>query len=320
MKTRYLLRGIKFVLGITALCALVVSVQATVLIDELFETGYNRTVNNIGNSNMAWFKGRINQTATVNVGSLNFTGTGSGSTANWGYFTDPTQNLLTDALGGSQVSNGHLLLNVGDTLIASMTFNLSTVPSTTSTFEARVGLFDNPVGTRSMQDFNGGMTSTAFTNNPGFAVFVPLMNVTTADQVSIRKHTLMATQNVFNNSGDYQQIDGLVGGTYNPMMDLTNYTLSFSVSHEATAVWVLRASIKDATTGGVVQDGTVVLNDASVPGSFSLLAMRYPNDSAPGAGGITYNELKVEVIPEPSTLMLAGTGLALAVLAIRRRR
>jgi len=72
MKTRNQGRVVKFVLGTVALCAFAINAQSTVLIDEIFDSGYSRTVNNISNTNMAWFKARYNDVATANVGSLSF--------------------------------------------------------------------------------------------------------------------------------------------------------------------------------------------------------------------------------------------------------
>jgi len=319
MKTRNQGRVVKFIVGAVALCAFAINAQSTVLIDELFESGYSRTVNNIGNSNMAWFKARYNDTATANVGSLSFsTSSNSGADAFWGYFTDPAGSIPSVG-NNSSVSNGKLFLGVGDTLITSVSFYLTTMPTDTSSAQVRYGVFDTGPG-RSMNDLNGGASSTMFSNNPGFATFISLMNNTTNNGISIYKHTVMTTTGLFGASSDYTQIDGSVGGLSTAQTSGEKLTWSFKLTRTSSADWNLESDLYDTLTSALLEGGSVTTNDAAAANTFSMIGLRFPRSPDGTMGPYVYTDLKVEVIPEPSTLMLAGTGLALAIVAIRRRR
>jgi len=319
MKARNQWQGIKFVVGVAALCAFVASARSAVLIDETFDTGYNRTANNIASSNMAWYKGRNNEVATVNPGSLSFSvSVNQGAEAYWGYFTDPTANF---AIAGtsSSVVNGHTVLGVGDTLIASVSFYWTTVPSDTSTASIRFGLFDTSSG-RSMNDLNGGASSSMFTNNPGFATFVSLMSVSTNNGISILRHTTLTTTGLFGTSGDYSQLDGSVGGNSIAQSSGENVTLQLSVYNGGSS-WTLSSALYDTSTETLLEGGSVTTSDGTGLGSFSMMGFRVPRMADATAGGpYVFTDLNVSVIPEPSTLMLAVSGLAMAIMAIRRRR
>jgi len=322
MKTRNQRRGVKFVLGMIALCTLVVSAQSAVIIDEIFDTGYNRTVNNIANSNMAWYKGRSNTSATIttdNPGSLSFSAsTNNGADAYFGYFTDPNANFSI-AGTSSSVSSGHLLLGVGDQLTASIQFYLTTMPSDTSTASLRFGLFDTYIG-RSANDFNGGASSTLFTNNPGFATFMTLMSSSTNNGLSILRHTNFSTTGLLSSSGDFTQIGTSGGGVSTAQSSLEKLTLTFSVYRQDASTWVLDSDLYDTLTSTLLEGMEVSTSDGV--SSFSMMAVRLPRMPDGTYGPVVFRDLNVQVntIPEPSTLMLAASGLAMAIFAIRRRR
>jgi len=321
MKTRNQWRGVKFVLGMIALCTFVVSAQSAVLIDEIFDTGYSRTVNNIANSNMAWYKSRSNTIATVNTdnpGSLSFSAsTNNGADAYWGYFTDPTASF---SIGGtsSSVSSGHLLLGVGDTLSASVTFYLTTMPSDTSTANLRFGLFDTYIG-RSMNDFNGGASSSMFTNNPGFATFMTLQSTSTNNGLSILRHTGFTGTGLFGTSNDYTSM-GSGGGLSTAQSSGEKLTLMLSVTRNDASTWTIESDLFDTLTSTLLEGMSVSTNDGV--SSFSMIGMRLPRMPDGTFGPVVFSDLNVQVnaIPEPSTLMLAASGLAMAIFAIRRRR
>jgi len=316
MKTRNQWRGLKLIVGMLALCVFVISAQSAVLIDEQFESGYNRTVNNIANSNMAWTKGRSASTATVNVGSVSFSAASNqGADGYWGYFTDPTANFL---IGGtsSQVSNGHVQLGVGDTITASISMYFSSMPANSTDLAARFALLDNAPDGRSVQDFNGGPASTMFTNNPGFAAFGGFTaSAQAAGSISLQRHVSMTSANLMSASGDWRSF-GVVGAADNGMFAMTNYTWSVSVYRPDSGTWVVGSEIRDTVTGDLITGGTISTNDMT--STFSWMILRW--NRMPDAETHNFTDLKVTVIPEPSTLMLAGAGLALAALAIRRRR
>jgi len=217
------------------------------------------------------------------------------------------------------VSGGKLFLGVGDTLISSVSFYLTTMPSEASSGSWRYGVFDTGPG-RSMNDLNGGASSTMFTNNPGFATFASLMSSTTNNGISILKHTTLSTTGFFSNSSDYTAIDGSVGGLSTAMTSGENVTWRFSIERDSLGYWEVQSEIYDTATWTLLEGGTVQTNDSSAATSFSMIGVRMPRMPDNTMGPYVFTDLKVEVVPEPSTLMLAGTGLALALVAIRRRR
>ena len=314
MKTSYQ-RGIKFIAVVMALCAFAMSAYSAVLIDELFESGYNRTLNNIANSNMAWFKGRSGVSVTQNVGSLSFASTGNlGADGQWGYFTDPTANFVIAGSAGSVVSDGHVLLGVGDFIKASVGLTLPTMPGDTSLGSLRFGLFDNPNPNRQLNDLNGGPSSTTFTNNPGFATFYSLMSIATNNGMSVLSHTTLTSANIFSSGGNFTTM-GSGGGAMSGMSAGTLYNLSLIVQRPDATTWEIDADVRDAL-GNLVEGMGFVTNSGI--SSFNWMHLRW-NSTTPT---FNYSELKVEVsqIPEPSTLVLAGFGIALAAFSIRRRR
>jgi hypothetical protein len=319
MKTSNQWRGIKFVVGMVALCGFAISAQSTVLIDEVFDTGYNRTVNNIAAGNMALYKSRFNDGAIVNVGSVSFSSSvNNGAECYRAYFTDVGANLGTVGLNSS-VTDGHVLLGAGDTLIASVKFYYGTVPSDTSTAAIRFGLFDAPAG-RSMNDLNGGASTSAFTNNPGYGTFFSLMNSSTNNGISTVRRTNLTTTGYFGTSGDYTAIDGSIGGVSTAQSSGQELTLRFSITREGDGLsWILRTGLYDTLSDTLLMGGQVT--DTVGVSVFNSLAWRVPRmpDTA-GNGPYTFTGLKIEVVPEPSTLMLAGAGLAMAFALIRRRR
>jgi len=199
------------------------------------------------------------------------------------------------------------------------------VPSDTSSASIRFGLFDTSAG-RSENDLNGGASSTMFTNNPGFATFVSLMSVSTNNGMSILRHTNLTNTGLFGTSGDYTDLgasplyaDSNTAST--PQTSGENVTLRLSVANEGGS-WVLTSGLYDTQTQTLLEGATVGTTDGTGLGSFSMLGFRVPSmaSSTPGGGPYVFTDLNVSVIPEPSTLMLAVSGLAMALFAIRRRR
>ncbi|HUJ11118.1 MAG TPA: hypothetical protein VL171_13930 [Verrucomicrobiae bacterium] len=298
---------IRILVGPVVFGALLSSSHGTVLIDESFAPGYNRTNNNIAGANMAIYKGRTNTTATVNVGSLSFSNSTSlGASGYWGYFTDPNANLA--GIGSaSSVSNGHLLLGVGDKLTVSISFYLGSMPTGTSTYALRFGLFDsadgNPV--RSTNDANAGPSSNAFTNNQAFAAFLPMTTDTgLINQISLRRRTTLTAGNPLSSSADWTSM-GSVGGAYTALSSLSNYTLQFSVSRPDSFTWTISAALMDTLSATVLTSGSVSTNSGL--SSFNWFQWRTPSE-APGNPDV-FTDMKVEVDPLPvANFWIASTG------------
>lgn len=277
---------------------------AATLIQETFDSGYDRLTQNIAGGNMAIYKARSGTVATTSVGSLAFDTTlKTGADQFWGYFTDPAANV------GSTVQNGHVVLGVGDQLSISMTFNLLTVPSGV-TYSLRFGVFDDG-GTRLTTDLTGGANNAAFNPAPGYALFVPLTTDSGLNnQLSIREHTTF-NNNIFNTGADFTQIGSAVGGTYNPLSAGVDYTLQFDIFRQDAGTTLLSASIENTLTSAVMTSGSVSFTGTQ-KSSFDWLAWRIPNPD--GGGTTTFKDITVAVtaVPEPSTwalLGLAGFGL-----------
>src|ERR1043166_8484150 len=248
----YTLHRLKFALAVMAVFGFAISAHSTVLIDENFDAGYTRTTgNSIAGGNMNFYKGRINTTAAVNVGSVSFSATtNNGSDGYWSYFTDSGANI--GGLGtASSVNNGHVLLGVGDMLTVRVSFNLATVPAGTSVAALRFAIYDD-VGTRVTADQNGGPANGGFISNPAFATFVPLTSDSGSNNlISLRRRTTLTSSNPLSASADWSQIDGTVGGAYTPLLSLTNHTFSMSMGRVDATTWQISASIVD-TLGNTV--------------------------------------------------------------------
>ena len=315
---------LRYGVAVAALCAFTVSAQATVLIDEQFESGYNRTSVYIANSNMAWFKGRSNTSATVNVGSLSFsTSSSSGASGYWGYFTDPAGSVGSVG-SASSVTAGHLALGIGDKLTVSIGFSLGTIPASTSAGALRFGLLDSaaasqvPDQTRFTVDANSGPSNGAFINDPGYGAFLPLTSATAlTDQINLNRRTTFTSSNLMSTAGDWTSLAS-VGGAYNPLSSGVNYTFNYSVARLDASTWELSASIVDTLSQTVMTSGSA--QTASGQSSFDWIIWRMPAEAVGNPD--VFTDLKVEVvaIPEPSTLVLVGAGLGMLFGMIRRRR
>ena len=295
-------------LSLAALCGMTLSGYADSSFEENFDAGYDRLTQNIAGGNMAVYRSRSSDVATVGTGSLTFSSptASAGADQFFGYLTDP---------------GNHIAVGVGDTLSVSVSFSLTTVPTST-TYSLRFGLFDD-VGLRQTADLNSGGNSAAFTNNPGYALFVPLSSSSGMNnQISIRQRTTLTAGNIFSASADYTQIGSTTGGAYNPLANGVNYTLNFSLFRLDGSTTVLSASIIDTIGLNVMTAGSVTNSGAQL-GSFSWMAWRPPQqpDSANG-GPITFTDIKYQLtqVPEPSTFALGGLGLVGWILARRRSR
>jgi hypothetical protein len=299
----------KLLLGIWALCWIVFPALGTVLIDEKFEAGYNRTSVSIAGQNMAWYKGDSDITATVTVGSVSFSATNNaGDSAFWTYFTDSGANI--SGIGkASSVNNGHLLLGVGDELNVSVSFLFSNVLDGTSisTNQLRFGIFDD-VGTRQAADENGGPFSNAFTNNPAFGTFVPLTSdVGSNNLISLRRRTNLSDDNPLSTQNDWTQIEGLVGGTYLPLAGGSNYTFKMSIARPNGTDYRLSASIIDTLTAQVMTSGSVTTNGGWSSFDWFMWHMLAMPTTDLG-GPYTFTRLKVEVVGLFTNSWVAGDG------------
>jgi hypothetical protein len=308
-------------LGFVVVVGLATNSLATVLIDENFDSGYARTAQNIAGGNMAFYKGRSGTTPTVNVGSVSFSASSNnGSDGYWSYFTDPSASISSVG-GASSVNNGHLLLGVGDQLTVSVSFNMGTVPAGTSIAALRFGIFDSVVS-RATADASSGPSSNSFTNNPGFATFVPLTSDSGSnDLISLRRRTTLTSSNPMSSGGDWSQIDGLVGGAYSPLLGLTNYTFKMTIGRPDASTYQLSAAIIDTLSQAVMTSGSVSTNDGF--NSFNWFLWRFPGMPTTANGGpYTFTDLNVQVtaIPEPSTVVLVGLAAGLLLAVSRRRR
>ncbi len=309
MKRVMQLRHVIF--GSASLFALAASSHAqTTIIDENFDSGYNRTSQSIAGGNMAILKSRTATTPTVGVGSLSFSALSSaGANQFFGYYTDPGANV-------GAVQNGHIVVGVGATLTFNYTFNLSAMPADTS-YALRFGVFDD-VGTRQTADLTSGGSSAAFNNNPGYALFIPLTSqVGLNNQFDFKYHGPTFNNNIFNSTADFTRIGSLTGGAYTPLASSIDYTLKFSINRQDASTTVLTASILEGAT--VRNTATVTQTTGTQTSSFDWFGWRVPNETV--GGTLTFKDVNATITeaPEPSTFMLMGLG-ALAALQYRREK
>ncbi len=75
-----------------------------------------------------------------------------------------------------------------------------------------------------------------------------------------------------------------------------------------------------ADSADIAIDGELILSNLSAPAPAVGTFVRFGAGSSVSTGHGRYNHVEFEVLPEPSSLMLAGLGAAGALLFVRRRR
>ncbi len=263
---------------ITALTIPLITSAAT-LINDTFADGSSQN-QDLANNSLQLFNGRAANVRTDAVGSVNFNLMSGSSEGFWAYFTDP---------------NAPITLGVGDSLAVSAQFSLQGLTARAGE-DLRFGVFDSK-GTRNTTNLTGGMNSSTFTDDTGYAG--RLAGTTGGDTpFSIFRRAVVPgasdplSQAVSGNSGEYTEIAGSTTTGRQPLTDNTPYTYTYKIERLTATDTRLTVTI----VGGAVNIQTTATETSSNPNTtFDLFSFRIPGTSF--ASQITFTQLKVDYSP-----------------------
>lgn len=246
----------------------------------------------------------------MSPGSLLYDQTASsGSQKLWTYFTPD----------GAPISVG-----VGQQLITTIDFTPKVALYDNGSRSFRFGLFNDPTDGQVMQDLNsdGGGSSSPWTDSTGYGVQIALSTGASASaNANVGKRTDQSNSSLMGSSGAWTFQNG--GDPIVNSLD-TLYTMTFTLNRVAVDQMNLTFSIADS--GGVIStysvtddpNGSGTLGTGPLATSFDQLFFRFSNNTST-ADAIEFSRFKVELVPEPTTLSVAGL-MALCLIGYRRLR
>lgn len=269
--------------------ALISTSQAIVLLNDTFSDN-DRTNANLPDSGK-WFVGGANSpSSSVSNGGLVTT---SGSTL-----------MLTTAFTGP---SGYTLAD-GETI--RLTFNVTTSfgtnPSNAVANSFRFGIFDSK-GSQINADTTGGNGSTSLANAwDGYSIWTPYASPSSATSVVLYERTGEDSILYTSTAGVNTSI-GSVPYTNGNLVNSTTYTGSFAITRVGDTLSIV-SSLGDTSLSATDQ----------TPSTFTFDSITFfAGGTALGSNGsFTLDNVTVEVIPEPSSLLIA----ALMPIAFLRRR
>lgn len=251
-----------------------------------------------GNLESAWFQGGGGVLDPVGPGGP-LRGTVTTSSSSWTTYFTPEASPIT-------------LNNAGDQLRVTWVFTPGTVGTGNTSQDFRLAVVDSPSAARLTA--NGSPGSSTYT---GYAMFMNMApTLGNSNPFQLREHDNNGA--MLSSSGDWQGLaNGATTGNTGYASD-TQYTYTMSITRTAAG----ELDIVSTMAGGSLDnDGiaTVSFTDATPNGgsySFDTFTLR-PSSSTNTAAQFDTSLLRVEFVPEPSSLALIGVaGLA----ALRRSR
>lgn len=268
----------RFALTAAAVLGLTATSQAAIVFTDTFDSGTG-----------AWYRAGTANTLTNSSGQLSWsTGLGSG--------LDQAHQVI----GRSFTSTS---LGVGETM--RLTFDI-TQSGTTSLGIVRVGLFDV---TTPITGAGWSTNGTLIGNFTGYSSFVR-DNVATGNPARYESATdtnsdatgptvtFPATAEIGNNNTVYDIAQSI---TYQGVFDVTRTSLT-----QMDTLFTLSDGVNNFSLSGTT---------SNIVGSFDTVVFRMGPDS--GTATALYDNVQLQVIPEPSTALLGGLGL---LVLLRRRR
>jgi hypothetical protein len=273
--------------------------QGVVLLDDMWADG-SRAETNLPTESAFWV-GHPDQ-LTMGVGSAAYS-MGTSSEKLWTYFT----------ADGAEATIG-----VGQQLVTTIKFTPNGLYDSGSE-NFRFGLFHDPTDSQIHDDRNddGGGTGDMGQDDPwtdaeGYAVRFALSNgATTADNPQVGKRTDMANNSLLGSSGAY---DWDSGGDDIYATDQILHTMTLVLDRTDVDELVATFTISN-TLDGVLSEHSMT-DSSGIYTDFDHLFFRLSKAEAT-ADVVDFHELKVELIPEPATMLLLGLG---GLIAIRRKR
>ncbi len=254
-------------------------VRATVLLDDTFADG-KRNIQNLPTESAWYASSGASLTAATNAMTMVL---GTGAILGVTYFTPNASSPVS--------------LNIGDTLLTTITFTFNGVAPLNSSQGFRLGVCS--FGTnRVSADFSSNSSQGA--NVPGYGLFQTMgVTFSSATPMDLRVRTNLTVTSLLGTGTDWKSLGTGPGNTnsFPGFTTGTQYTLQLSLqrldagSLQYTATWLNTA---DGTTLS-----TMVTDSAATNFNFDGIALR-PQNAASSSTNIVFNEVRVEWV-------LAGT-------------
>ena len=303
----------ELLLGAMAIVCFSVSAQAQIFTGD---AGVDGNGNYDYNNGANWVGGNVPSTATGGTAVIN-----NGLTATWygagdgGDFIVANGGELEVSNGGwQQVTNNNYiqLEGNGTILVNGGSFNQGTASSVPFNIAGTGNVFTITSGTANF--------TTPFAASTGLTVNFAGGTVTTAGEFDYNSNTMFMSGGVLNttlmtgvNSGGIGSFQ-LSGGTINLSSSQGIYGAddSHPLNFTTGSTGVINfANVNTATVEGYLTNG-IELNGVNDPGAFTVT-------SAFGGDGATLELTSELAVPEPSTYLMLGLGLAF-LFAVRRNR
>ena len=309
--SRAVTHSLKIVLGSMAICALALSSRAALVVNDTWQDAdrtdpaaptYSENGTDADSDTdieSAWYQGGVGGLVPT-VGNLSMTN-GTSSSSFTTYFT-PEASPVT-------------LANAGDMLKLTWVFTPVGVTASGTSQGLRFGLVDTPSATRLSAD--GAPGAGAYT---GYAMFLNMRSGTLGNGNSfalMERNT--ASGNFLGTSADWAIRTNGATTTTAGYTSGTQYTFVMTLTRNGLGGLDITSSMTGTglgSTGSLAGAFTDATPNSLVYDTFGIR----PSTQAGTATAFDTSLFKVEFIPEPSTLTLAGAGLVLLLTAIRRRR
>jgi pectin methylesterase-like acyl-CoA thioesterase len=194
----------------------------------------------LANNSVRIFNGRSGTVRTDTPGMVMFDMTAAGGSEGfWGYFTD----------------GGPVALDVGDRLTVSATFVLQGFGANGQ--DLRFGLFDSK-GTRNTANTTGGLNSSAFTDDTGYALQF-YASGTGSPFTVYRKTTVPGASGILNAFTEYTPVPGSGASARQTLQNDVPYTLTFGVERRSATETRITVSV----TGGALTNLSYTANETS---------------------------------------------------------
>jgi hypothetical protein len=199
-------------------------------------------------------------------------------------------------------------LSMGDTLTATFRLTLKGVAAANSAQGFRLGLFDFSRSTLTHKRLSADKFSNSSQGNgvPGYALFQN-MGVTFAKSapMDIRKRTTLTHAALLGSSDSWTSLGTGPGNTdtFPGFANGAQYILQLALQRTGTNSLVISATWSNVASGATL--ATSVRDNGATNFNFDGIAVRPQNDAS-SASSISFNEVKVEVVPA-STPRSSGT-------------
>ena len=215
-------------------------------------------------------------------------------------------------------------LAVGDTLTATLTFMTPATVGAPGSGAFKFGLADfNNAGLAADLQSSSTFVQPLFTNMPAYMVDFDVNAGPGVDDTSVREHQVNATGRFLGVTGEWTQLGTSTDVTYS-FTSNTQYVVVMSLTRTGAGSVSIFGSLSSSNvllTSHTQVDASATVFNVGVIGAFAnSAAFGSTNAFGLADNGIDFTNIKIEVVPEPSTLILAFFGLAGMAFTIFRRR